>query len=97
MNDRTKGLIATVATAVVCGCFGLFAFVFGLLGALQVPFQTTDITGASGTAPMPSTLGYVLMCLSLILFAIPIAVGFLTLRKKPGAGITGDPTVPPAS
>jgi hypothetical protein len=49
----------------------------------------------SGT--LPPTSGWVLLCLSLLLIAIPVAVGFFTLRKKPGAGITGDPTVPPTS
>jgi hypothetical protein len=95
MDNRTKGIIATVATAVVCGCLGLFACVFGALGALGRPFET-NVNGVTGSAPMPTQLGYVLLCLSLILFAIPVGVGFFTLRMKTAPKLPGEP-MPPAS
>jgi hypothetical protein len=95
MDNRTKGIIATVASAVVCGCVGLFACIFGVLGAFQVPFQT-DVNGVTGNAPMPSTWGYALICLSVILLAVPVVVGFLTLRKKAAAPDMAGP-MPPAA
>ncbi len=35
------------------------------------------------TQALPPSYGFVFLCLSLIFIAIPIAVGFFTLRKKP--------------
>ncbi len=95
MNNRTLGIIATGVTAVVCGCASLFACIFGILGAMQIPFQTT-LNGVEGSAPMPGTLGYVLLCLSLFLLAVPVAVGFFALRTKPAQQETGEP-LPPSS
>jgi hypothetical protein len=45
---------------------------------------------------MPSSLGYVLLCLSLLFIAVPIAVGFFTLRRKPAAATPSEP-IPPAT
>ena len=95
MENRTAGIVATVAAATICGCTGLLALVFGALGAMQVPFQTS-VNGIEGTSPMPPTLGYVLLCLSVFLFATPVGVGFIMLRKKPKAIDTSEP-LPPAS
>ena len=41
--------------------------------------------------------GYVFLCLSLILIAIPIVVGTLMLRKKPGASTSPDEPLPPVA
>ena len=95
MENRTLGILATVATVVVCGCAGLFSFVFGALGILQVPFETT-VNGVRGSTPLPSTVAYVLLCLSLVLFAIPVVVGFLTLRQKPAPPRLEEPIPPPS-
>lgn len=94
MQNRTTAIIITIVTAVICGCLALFSFVFGLLGALQVPFQT-NVNGVTGSAPMPSALGYVLVCLSLLFVAVPVVVGFVTLRRKPEAAPPSEP-LPPA-
>lgn len=97
MDKRTKSLIATGAAVVLCGCPGLLLCIFGGLAAMGAPVTTTGLSGVSTTAPMSPTTAYVLLCLGMILLVIPIAVGFFTLRKKPGDGIAGDPTTPPAS
>ena len=97
MDNRTKSLIATGAAVILCGCPGLFLCIFGGLAATGAPVTTTGFSGVSNTGPMSSTSAFVLLCLGVIFILIPIAVGFFTLRKKPGAGITGDPTVPPAA
>jgi hypothetical protein len=50
--------------------------------------------GSSDPAAAMS-MGLVTLCLSFIFIAIPIAVGFFTLRKKPEA-VSSEP-LPPAS
>ena len=51
---------------------------------------------------MAPGLGFALLCFSLIGLAIPVAVGFFTLRNKPDDGIidsapVSDEPLPPAS
>jgi hypothetical protein len=47
---------------------------------------------------MPPSVGYVFLCLSIIFIAIPIVVGFVTLRKKPEEVVAiSDEPLPPAS
>lgn len=80
MDKRTTGLIATIASALLCGCPGIFLCIFG--GATALGGGTTTL--GNTTQPLDPTFGYVFLCLSLIFIAIPIVVGFVTLRKKPG-------------
>jgi len=95
LQNRTLGILATVAAVVICGCAGLFALIFGALGVLQVPFETT-LNGVQSSTPLPPTVAYVLLCLSLILFAIPVVVGFLTLRSRPSPPKLDGPIPPPS-
>lgn len=84
MNNRNTGTIATIAAALLCGCPGLLAMCWGGLAALIsfVPGADIDIGGSSDpTAALASGLGT--LCLGILFLAIPIAVGFFTLRKKP--------------
>lgn len=75
MNNRNTGIIATIAAVVLCGCPGLFVCLFGALTAAgQGTFNEQSLSPA---------VGFVLICLSLILILIPVGVGFFTLRKKP--------------
>ena len=83
MDNRTAGMIVTIATAFFCGIAAILACVFGILGVAQVPFDTATNGVPTGSAPMPASLGYTLLCVSLIFVAVPVVVGFLTLRKKP--------------
>jgi integral membrane sensor domain MASE1 len=87
MNKNT-GMIATIASVVLCGCPGLFMCLFGAL--------TATGNGTFNEQSLSPTVGFVLLCLSLIFIVIPIAVGFFTLRKKPEAVTTNEP-IPPAS
>lgn len=82
--SRQTGIIATVAAAVLCGCPGLFACFWGVIaaGVSFVPGADIDIGGSSD--PQTALLtGLGALCGGLILIAIPVAVGFFTLRKKP--------------
>lgn len=79
-QSKTGAIIATVASALICGCAGLIACVFGILALAQVPFDTT-VNGYTSTQPLPMGFG-ALLCLAVIFIAVPIVVGVLTLRKK---------------
>ena len=86
MTNKNTGIIATIAAVVFCGCPGLFICLFGALtAASQGTFNDTNLS---------PTVGFALVCLSLILILIPVAVGFFTLRKKPATGTVDD--LPPA-
>jgi len=99
MDKRTTGIIATVATALICGCCSLFGCIMGV-GTITGN-GTFELGGVS--QPMPPSYGYVFLCLSVLFIAVPIVVGFVTLRKKP-ALVTkvevapgSDEPIPPAS
>ncbi len=93
MNNRNTGMIATIATAVLCGCPGLFLCIFGAVTATGNMPYSTEVNGISNSGTLSPTVGFVLLCLSLILILIPVGVGFFTLRKKPEVA----EEVPPAS
>ncbi len=79
--NRTTGIILTVISALLCGCLGLIACVAGVMVVAGVPFATT-VNGYTTTQPLPVWYGVGGICGSIILIAIPIIVGMLTLRKK---------------
>jgi len=91
MNNKTTGIVATVAAAVLCGCPGLFLCLFGGLSAAG----RGTFTGPFSRGAIHPIIGLGLMCLSLILIAIPVAVGFFTLRNKPAAQNNSTPIPPP--
>jgi hypothetical protein len=96
MDNRTKGIIATAAAVILCGCPGLFLCIFGAFTASgNMPFNT-ELNGVTNSGTLPPTAGYVLLCLALIFVAIPVVVGLLTLRNKPAAPANNEP-LPPAS
>ena len=75
MNKKTTGIIATVASVLLCGCPGIFICLFGALTAVG--------QGTFNEESLPPTIGFALICLSFVFIAIPLAVGFFTLRVKP--------------
>ena len=85
MDKKTTGLIATIATALLCGCPGIFGLCMGSTSLIAgfVPGAEIDVFGSSDPASA-TTMGIVSLCLSVIFIAIPIVVGVVTLRKKPG-------------
>jgi hypothetical protein len=83
MNNKNTGIIATIATVVLCGCPGLFLCIFGAVTATGNMPYSTEINGVSNSGVLPSTYGVVMLCLALVLILIPAGVGFFTLRKKP--------------
>ena len=92
MQNRTLGIIATVATALICGCASIFSCIWGFLISSGTPINVTT-NGTTAPQTFPPALGYTLLCLAVVMILIPAAVGFFTLRKKP------EPVdvIPPAS
>lgn len=95
MNNKNTGIIATIATVVLCGCPGLFLCIFGAVTATGNMPYSTEINGVSNSGVLPSTYGVAMLCLALALILIPAGVGFFTLRKKPPT--EGVDNLPPAS
>ncbi len=81
MDKRTVGIVATTLTAFLCGCVSIFSCVWGII---IVSGQPIDVTSNGVTTPqtLSPTIGYVLLCMTLLMIAVPVAVGFFTLRKK---------------
>lgn len=82
MQNRTIGIIATVVTALLCGCSSLFSCIWGFLIATGTPIDVT-VNGTTTPQTFSPTIGYTLLCLSLLMILVPVAVGFFTLRRKP--------------
>jgi uncharacterized membrane protein len=96
MDKKTVGIIATVAAALLCGCPGLFGICWGFIAAIasQVPGANIDIGGSSDPKTALIT-GIGSLCLGVIFVAIPVVVGFVTLRKKPEAAPSSNEPIPP--
>jgi hypothetical protein len=103
MNKNT-GIIATVVTVIFCGCPGLASLCWGITSAAVsfMPGANIDINGSSDPRSALFT-GLGGLCMGIIFIAIPIVVGFLTLRKKPEAATVidaapvNDEPLPPTS
>ena len=91
MNNKNTGMIATIATAVLCGCPGLFLCIFGAVTATGKMPYNTQVNGISNSGTLPAGAGIAMLCLALIFILIPVGVGFFMLRKKPEAVTTDTP------
>ena len=82
MDKKTTGLIATIATALLCGCPGLIGLCMGVIFAFagMVPGSNIDIGGSSDPTAAIGT-GIALLCLGVVFVAIPVVVGIVTLRN----------------
>jgi hypothetical protein len=82
MDKKNTGLIATIATAILCGCPGLFGLCMGAMFAVvgAIPGSDIDVMGSSDPSAAIGT-GLGMLCLGVIFVAIPIIVGVVTLRK----------------
>ena len=94
MDNKTKGIVATIAAVVLCGCPGLFMCIFGAITAMGNMPYNTEVNGVSNSGTIPSIVGFVLLCLSIIFILIPVVVGFFTLRKKPETGFETEQVLP---
>lgn len=96
--NRTVAIIITVVVALCCVCVALVSCVFGGMIVAGQPIDTT-VNGQTTSQVYPASYGVVLLCLSALFVAVPVAVGFFTLRKKPeeSAVIPPSEPIPPAS
>ncbi len=99
MEKRQVGLIATIVTALCCGCPGLFSICWGGLAAIVSFIPDADINIGGSSDPQAALItGIASLCGGIIFLAIPIVVGVLTLRKKPEeTSVVSSEPVPPAS
>ncbi len=98
MDKRTTGIIATVATTLLCGCPGIFALCFGSISSLVsfIPGADIDIGGSNDPAAALG-MGLAALCLGIIGVAVPIVVGVVTLRNKPVPAAEAVITTPPSA
>jgi hypothetical protein len=102
VDKRTTGIVATVVSVLLCGCPGLLVLCSGMMLAIvsRVPDADIDIGGRNDPGAALS-MGLGLLCLGMLLVAIPVVVGLLTLRNRsePAVSIYTPPasTPPPAS
>jgi hypothetical protein len=100
MDTKTKGIVATIVAVVLCSCPGLCLCLFGATSTFAsfVPGADIDIGGSNDPAAA-TAMGIGALCLSVIFIAVPIAVGFFMLRKKPEvtAEASSNESLPPTS
>ena len=96
MDKRTTAIIATVVTGLLCGCPGLAILCFGAFAIPTsfVPGAQIDVFGSNDPQSLLTT-GIVGLCLGILLIAIPVVVGFTTLRNRPAAAGMVVPPAPP--
>lgn len=97
MNPKNTSLIATLVTIVLCGCPGLFGLCFGSTTLLAgfMPGAQIDILGSTDQASA-TTMGLLVLCLSILSTAMPVVVWLVTRRKQPAPPSDNEP-IPPAS
>ena len=85
-SKNTGAIIGTVIAAILCGCPGLLAMCWGALSAIISFIPGADINIGGSSDPNTALLtGIGTLCGGVILIAIPIVIGVLTLRKKKAA------------
>jgi hypothetical protein len=96
MDKRTTAIIATVITGLLCGCPGLAILCYGAFAVPTsfVPGAQIDVFGNNDPQSL-LTSGIVGLCLGILLIAIPVVVGFTTLRNRPAAAGMVVPPAPP--
>lgn len=98
MDKKNTGIIATIVTAVLCGCPGLFGVCLGAISAIVSFIPGADIDVMGSQDPQSAlTMGLGALCLGIVFVAIPVVVGFVMLKKKPAAQAPTDEPLPPAS
>ncbi|HSF81147.1 MAG TPA: hypothetical protein VLA49_07930 [Anaerolineales bacterium] len=97
MDKKTTGIIATSVSAILCGCPGFFGLCFGAISALAsfVPGAEIDIFGSSSPRAALTT-GIGTLCLGIVFLAVPVIVGWVTLRSKTEPAALPDEPIPPA-
>ena len=86
MKNKNSSMIALIAAVLLCGCPGVFALCWGGLMAVVSFMPGADINIGGSSDPQAALLsGLGSLCVGILFIAVPVAVGFFTLRKKPDA------------
>jgi hypothetical protein len=84
--DRNTGLIAMIATVILCGCPGLFSCFWGSIASLVSFMPGAEINIGGSSDPMAALIsGLVAIVIGFVLVAIPVAVWFFLVRGKSAA------------
>ena len=83
MDKRTLGIIGLVVTVLFCGLPGLCGLCAGPIFVMvgMIPGAEIDMFGSSEPSAAIA-YGIGTLCVSVLFVAIPVVIGFLTLRKK---------------
>ncbi len=82
--DRTVGIILTIASVLICGTCSLFFCMVGILAAIfNGQFRFQDLYGNTRILSYTPGVIYLLIIIAILLIAVPIVVGVLTLRSRP--------------
>ena len=83
MNNRTTGIVITVIAVLLFGCPGLICLCSGAIAALMGLSGDPNYYFGVDTEPTSTLIGGLFfICLSVILIAIPVIVGFLIVRRE---------------
>jgi hypothetical protein len=98
---RQTAMIVTAITALCCGLPGCLTLCMGTIFAFAggMPGSDIDVFGSSDPAAAIG-FGLFMLCMGIIMIAIPIVTGVVTLRNKPDAVVDAAPVneyIPPAS
>ena len=97
MEKRTVGIVATIITILLCGCPGLLSLCMGAV--ITIPGLFPNFYGTTGDAAQIITMGVVGICVGVVMVAIPIIIGVVTIRlrneTKPSQSNLDEP-LPPA-
>ncbi|MCI0550289.1 MAG: hypothetical protein L0287_05000 [Anaerolineae bacterium] len=92
MQNRNLAIVITVVTALACGCASIISCVWGFLIASGTPINVTN-NGVTTPQVLSPAIGYTLLCLTILMILVPVAVGFFALRKRPDATNELPPTM----
>jgi hypothetical protein len=89
MDKKMIGIIALIVTILFCGLPGLCGLCGGPLFVIVglIPGAEIDIFGSSDPKAAIA-YGIGTLCVSVLFIAIPVVIGYLTLRKKSAAVAT---------
>ena len=95
MEKRNIGIIATIVSALFCGCPGVCFFLFGGLFtfASSVDAEAYNIT----TEGDPYTVGIIFLVVGLVMVLVPLAIGVFAFWPRRKTKIENfDGPIPPA-
>jgi ABC-type branched-subunit amino acid transport system permease subunit len=96
MDKRTTGIIATAVAVVLCGCPGLLSLCWGVFAAFASFAPGANIPSDNSIDPRSALVtGVAALCAGVLLIAIPVLVGYFTLRRRNIDVVNVNEPVPP--